>query len=989
MAALLGVALTAVALVINFVFTPERLTPVVLDVANRSLHADLRIKSVELTFFSTFPQFGLKVEEGSLVSKALNDTLAQKTDSLLSFKECVLIFNPVDYLVKNRISVHNLSLRDASVYAYRNSAGKANWEVMKVDAEADTTEVAQDTVRTKFDSEIDIRQIELLHANLVFDDRNTEVYSRIEDASLWLRLSLTKGVSTLGLKFDNKNILFWQQGKLLVNKLATSLQTDIAVDSRTSVWTLKNAELTMNGICLDVNGKLKRDTAAKALDLDLNYGLHTPSMETVLNMIPEAYVKRGQVSAKGEVEAKGTVKGRYGSEQLPAVSLNIDIKQASAQYAGLPYGIDSFTANFEAYVDLMRRVPSYLDLKILHFKGAYTEILADAKVESLLEDPLVTLHTESAVDLDALAKTFPLQEGVTIRGKLDAGLNLRCRLSSLKKQDIGRIKLAGKLALKDFELKDTAKNFNFLGNADLLFSDSETLQAELEIREILLNSRRVSSEIDRMKAKVTSTNPQDTTKIVSLQCDLEMDRMRASMGDSVRIYSGKTKVSGKLRPGEKDAEKPVVDFSMRMDSLYLNAGESKLALGVTGINMTAEKVRDSLWIPRGIVGFDRLWASTPEFGLPVRMRKTAVTVDGPKITLKNAFLRVGRSNLRATGDVIGLYRAMTQNGLLKARLDVTSKRIDCNQLINALSVSADTLRTEETLMAAEADTVSAGMKLFVLPKNIDFELRADLKKVVFDQMEFNDVRGNVDVKNGTLHLSNLSMNALEADMDAVMVYRADSVRGGYAGFDFNIKDINVAKLVDFIPSMDTIVPMLRSFKGRVQFDVAAEARLDSTMSIRIPTLRSAMHIKGDSLVLMDGETFAEISKMLMFKNKKRNVFDSISVNVVVNDGSVIVYPFQVSIDRYKAAIGGEQGLDMNFDYHISILKSPLPFKAGVNITGNLDDMKIRIGKAKYKKAVTPAAVHRVDSTRMDFGKRIVERFHRVVGMKAKAPSSEK
>lgn len=51
-------------------------------------------------------------------------------------------------------------------------------------------------------------------------------------------------------------------------------------------------------------------------------------------------------------------------------------------------------------------------------------------MEDLLIDPLITLHTESTVDLDALAKTFPLQENVTIRGKLDAGLNLKCRLSS-------------------------------------------------------------------------------------------------------------------------------------------------------------------------------------------------------------------------------------------------------------------------------------------------------------------------------------------------------------------------------------------------------------------------------------------------------------------------------------------------------------------------------------------------------------------------------
>lgn len=101
-----------------------------------------------------------------------------------------------------------------------------------------------------------------------------------------------------------------------------------------------------------------------------------------------------------------------------------------------------------------------MNLKILHFEGVHTKILADAKVEDLLIDPFITLHTESTVDLDALAKTFPLQESVTIRGKLDAGLNLKCRLF-FEKQDIGRIRLGGRLALKDFELKDTAKNFNF------------------------------------------------------------------------------------------------------------------------------------------------------------------------------------------------------------------------------------------------------------------------------------------------------------------------------------------------------------------------------------------------------------------------------------------------------------------------------------------------------------------------------------------------
>ena len=605
--ALLFTAFVVVAFVINYVFTSDKLTPVVLNVANRLLDADLKIERVELTFFSTFPQFGLKVDEGFLVSKVLNDSLPQKTDSLLAFKECVLTVNPLDYFLKNKISVHNLSLKNVAVYAYRNKTGKANWEIVKTSS--DTLAVEKDTIpQNKFDSEIDIRQVELEHVNLIFDDRNTEVYSRIDDADLRLKLALTKGASSLGVEFENKNILFWQQGELLINKVAASLQTDIEIDRSTALWTLKNTGLTINGIRLDVNGELKRDTVTKMVGVNLKYGLHAPSMETVMNMIPEAYVKRGQISAKGEVKVDGTLEGNYGNKQLPAVSLNIKINDASARYEGLPYGIDNFTADFESYIDLMRRNPSFLNLKILHFEGAHTKILADAKVEDLLVDPLITLHTESTVDLDALAKTFPLQENVTIRGKLDAGLNLKCRLSSLKKQDIGRIRLGGRLALKDFELKDTAKDFNFLGNADLKFSDSETLQAELEIREILLNSRKLSSEIDRMKAKVVSTNPQDTTKIVTLQCELEMNKLRANIGDSLKIYSGKTAGTGELAPKEQNSAMPMISFSMRTDSLFFNANETKLALGVAGIKAKLEKKNDSLWIPRGIVGFDRLLA---------------------------------------------------------------------------------------------------------------------------------------------------------------------------------------------------------------------------------------------------------------------------------------------------------------------------------------------------------------------------------------------
>ncbi|MEG1684615.1 MAG: AsmA-like C-terminal region-containing protein [Bacteroides sp.] len=969
---LFTLSLIGIAFVINFVFTPAKLTPVVLNAANSSLNARLSMKSIEMTFFSTFPKFGLRVTDGMLVSKALHDSATCRQDSLLSFSEAVVTVNPLAYLFDNKVSVHNILLKDASVYAYKDKQGRNNWDIMK----PDTAVVETDTTTTKFNSEIDIKKVELENANIIFDDRDTGIYGKIDKANLQVGLSLAKEKSSLKLKFDNKNILFWQQGELLVNKIATSIDTDITIDSKTSTWTLKDTRLTVNGIELDAKGTFVRDTVAKTIDTNLSYGLHAPSVETVLAMIPESIMKKTKVSAKGEVKVEGTLKGIYGNKQLPTASLKIQIKDASAQYEGLPYGIEKLTADFDALIDPSRKQPSYLNLKIFHLKAASTDVLVDAKVEDLLLNPRITFNTSSTVDLYSLAKTFPFQESVAIKGKLSADLRLKCLLSSLKNQDIGRINLVGKLNLKGFELKDTSKDFYFICNAAMNFDGNNVLQAQAQINQLILKSKNLSATIENLKAKVMSTNPKDTTHIATMECNVNMNKLKASMGDSVVVYSGKTTAKLTLQPGKMNVRKPLLGLKMRTDTLFFKANKTKMGMDVAGIDVQAEKVKDSVWTTKGGIGFNKLRFSTPEFGLPIQMKQTLVTLGERCVNLKNASLKIGKSNLTANGSVSNLYGAMTKNEMLKAKLTIESELIDCNQLIKALSSPTDTFEEK-------SDTTSNDLRLFVIPKNIDFELHANIKKVTFDKMLFENVHGEIDIKDQSVFLKNLDMKALDANMKTMMVYKASTSQRAYTGFDFKIKDINISKLVDFIPSLDTIVPMLRSFKGRVDFDVVAETGLDSLMNIRIPSLKSAIHLRGDSLVLMNGETFAEISKMLMFKNKHENVFDSISVNVTVKDGNVTVYPFLVEIDRYKAAIGGQQNLDLSFNYHISILKSPLPFKAGVNISGTPDKMKFRIGKAKYKNAITPAEIHKVDSTRLNMGNSITGHFLRLMNKNKK------
>lgn len=964
----------AIALAIHFVFTPEKLTPVVVQTANRSLNARVELGSVDLTFFSTFPRFGLRVKDGTLVSKALRDTLWQRRDTLVSFKKAVLVVNPIDYLTQKKITVYRLTVDSARVYAHIDKEGRANWDILPDTTTTTPADTATTDTTRLAPGGIDIRRVALRHAIATFDDRQARVFANLWDANLGLQARLQRGHSLLKVDFNNRNILFWQDGELLVNRVSTSLQTNLELNRRKRTLTLNNALLDVNGLELDLKGTLRRDTVERAADVDLQYSLHAPSLETVIGLIPKSILKKESLDAQGEVTVNGTLKGLYGKRRMPLATLTVNINQASAHYEGMPYGIDEITADFFGQVDLTKRQSSYADLKIFHFKGAHTDILADARVDDLLGDPDISFHTRSTVDLTALAQAFPLQEGISIQGKMDADVRLRCRLSSLKNKDLGRIKIGGKLSTDGLILKDSLRNFEFTSNASLAFMGNDKLGARIQIKDMNLRAPGLESALDNLTATVTSTNPQDTTRIANVECKLEMNRLKARLADSLGVFCGRSTGTVKLQPGERNPARPKVGLALQADTLFCRMGDTKLGMDKAGIGVTAEQVRDSFWVPKGIVGFNRMRVSTPMCALPIRLQKTSLTVGNRTISLRNATMRIGRSDLTATGAVYDLYGAMHRHKPLRAKLELTSNNLNCNQLIRSLSFPTDTLQ-------AEADTTSTNLQLFVVPKNVDFELTTRLRRVRYGKMLFEDVRGDIDVRNQAVHLKELSMRGMDAEMRTTLIYQASQRSRGYAGFDFRLHNINIAKLVDFAPSLDSIVPMLRSFQGRVDFNVTAETRLDSCLNIKIPSLRSAIHIKGDSLVLMDGETFAEISKKFFFKNKEKNMIDSISVNISVKDGNVTVYPFVIEMDRYRAAVGGTQDLDMNFDYHISILKSPIPFKLGLNIRGNLDKMKFGMGKAKYKDAVTPVEIRKVDSTIVNMGEQIVKDFRRVMQRK--------
>jgi hypothetical protein len=202
-------------------------------------------------------------------------------------------------------------------------------------------------------------------------------------------------------------------------------------------------------------------------------------------------------------------------------------------------------------------------------------------------------------------------------------------------------------------------------------------------------------------------------------------------------------------------------------------------------------------------------------------------------------------------------------------------------------------------------------------------------------------------------------------MRLTAMYRTPRKNHLFVGMDFHMLDVEISDLLQMIPAIDTIMPMLRSFGGKGEFHLATEAYLDSMYNVKMSTIRGASSIRGTNLILMDGETFSEIAKTLRFNKKTENKVDSLSAEFTVFRNEIDVYPFLIVMDKYKAVVGGRHDLDMSFDYNISIVQSPLPFRLAVKVYGTLEKMKYWPTKSKYPDFYRPVSRKEVANKQLE------------------------
>ncbi|MDE6512810.1 MAG: hypothetical protein K2L05_01325 [Muribaculaceae bacterium] len=435
----------------------------------------------------------------------------------------------------------------------------------------------------------------------------------------------------------------------------------------------------------------------------------------------------------------------------------------------------------------------------------------------------------------------------------------------------------------------------------------------------------------------------------------------------------------------------------RADSLRRVARRDSILRGESGIETLDFGIDRSLvtllkrWNLQGHVKAKSGGMVTPLFPLRMRLRNLDLGFSADSVNLRSLKLIAGRSDLSLDGSITNIQRALGRrraSAPLTLNLNLAADTLNINQLTQAAfrgaAYAAKTDSLSMVTASLDVDAEAAGaeaageeeMMAIVVPMNIDATVNLAARNIIYSNLALKDFGGQILVANGTANLRDLHASTDIGSVDLNMLYYAPTLSDVNFGLGLDLRRFNIGRVTELIPSLDTIMPILNTLGGIVDVGITATTPVDSMLNVKVPELRAMLELSGDSLRVLDEQTFKTISKWLFFHDKKKNLIDHMDVRLTVEDNRLSLYPFMFDFDRYRIGVMGHNDLDMNLDYHVSVLRSPIPFKFGVNIKGTADKMKIRLGRARFKEKMAAESTALADTVRLNLAREMRNVFAR-------------
>lgn len=289
---------------------------------------------------------------------------------------------------------------------------------------------------------------------------------------------------------------------------------------------------------------------------------------------------------------------------------------------------------------------------------------------------------------------------------------------------------------------------------------------------------------------------------------------------------------------------------------------------------------------------------------PVDIQQSVFTFSPRYLQLSETTVNIGKNDLTLDSRFENYLGYALKGSTLKGTLNVSSNHLNLNDFM-----SADT-----TAAVAEVPADTAAMGVIRVPENIDFQMQAAFRELLFDKMTLTDGKGTLLVRNGTVDMRNLSFNTMGGSVTMNGAYAAPQNKQPELNAAFNMRNISFAQAYQDLGLVQQLAPIFAGLKGNFSGNLQIDTPLDATMSPVMSAVQGKGALSTKDLSLSGVKFIDQVADIVKKPSLKEIKVKDLNIDFEIKDGRVTTKPFDLKLGDYNMNLSGSTGLDQTIDY---------------------------------------------------------------------------
>ena len=289
---------------------------------------------------------------------------------------------------------------------------------------------------------------------------------------------------------------------------------------------------------------------------------------------------------------------------------------------------------------------------------------------------------------------------------------------------------------------------------------------------------------------------------------------------------------------------------------------------------------------------------------PVDIQQSVFTFSPRYLQLSETTVNIGKNDLTLDSRFENYLGYALKGSTLKGTLNVSSNHLNLNDFM-----SADT-----TAAVAEVPADTAAMGVIRVPENIDFQMQAAFRELLFDKMTLTDGKGTLLVRNGTVDMRNLSFNTMGGSVTMNGAYAAPQNKQPELNAAFSMRNISFAQAYQDLGLVQQLAPIFAGLKGNFSGNLQIDTPLDATMSPVMSAVQGKGALSTKDLSLSGVKFIDQVADIVKKPSLKEIKVKDLNIDFEIKDGRVTTKPFDLKLGDYNMNLSGSTGLDQTIDY---------------------------------------------------------------------------